>query len=133
MQLGAWPARSHLPLRWAGPHQPSSASHCLPGIGCPPFRAEWASGPSARRVFVVCVQSHKKGSHSSGLFRAKVCNEHGMTQRNGTGMFPREVGQRPPGGFCQWTSQRLMPNFTLTQLPKSGLDRSGILAYTALV
>jgi hypothetical protein len=39
-------------------------------------------------LFVVCVQSYKKDSPSSGLFRVKVCNEHGMIQRNGTGMFP---------------------------------------------
>jgi hypothetical protein len=24
-----------------------------------------------------------------------------MAQRNGTGMFPREVVQKPQGGFCQ--------------------------------
>ena len=46
--------------------------------------------------FVVCVQSYKKDSPSSGLFRVKVYNEHGMAQRNGTGMFPREVVQKPP-------------------------------------
>jgi hypothetical protein len=34
-------------------------------------------------------------ARSSGLFRAKVYNEHGMAQRNGTGMFPREVMDRP--------------------------------------
>ena len=57
-------------------------------------------GWSGLAVFVVCVQSYKKDSPSSGLFRVKVCNtfayasgagEHGMAQRNGTGMFPREV------------------------------------------
>ena len=37
--------------------------------------------------FVVCVQSHKKASPSSGLFRVEVYNEHGKTQRNGTGSF----------------------------------------------
>jgi hypothetical protein len=47
-------------------------------------------------VFVVCVQSYKKDSPSSGLFRVKVYNEHGMAQRNGTGMFPREVMDRFP-------------------------------------
>jgi hypothetical protein len=47
-------------------------------------------------VFVVCVQSYKKDSPSSGLFRVKVYNEHGMAQRNGTGMFPREVMNRFP-------------------------------------
>ena len=55
--------------------------------------------------FVVCVQSYKKDSPSSGLFRVKVYNEHGMAQRNGTGMFPREVAQKPRG-FClaKWRS-----------------------------
>ena len=52
-------------------------------------------------LFVVCVQSYKKDSPSSGLFRVKVYNEHGMAQRNGTGMFPQEVVQKPPSGFCQ--------------------------------
>lgn len=33
---------------------------------------------------------------SSGLFRVKVYNKHGMAQRNGTGMFPREVMNRFP-------------------------------------
>ena len=47
-------------------------------------------------VFVVCVQSYKKDSPSSGLFRVKVYNEHGMAQKNGTGMFPREVMNRFP-------------------------------------
>jgi hypothetical protein len=47
-------------------------------------------------VFVVCVQSHKKDSPSSGLFRVRVYNEHGMAQRNGTGMFPRQVMNRFP-------------------------------------
>ena len=31
-----------------------------------------------------------------GLFRVKVYNEHGMVQRNATGMFPREVVSRFP-------------------------------------
>ena len=31
--------------------------------------------------FVVCVQSYKKDSPSSGLFRVKVFNEHGMAQK----------------------------------------------------
>ena len=53
----------------------SKPVHCLPG-------------------FVVCVPSGKKNSPSPGLFRVKVYNEHGMTQRNGTGMFPREVMNR---------------------------------------
>jgi len=38
----------------------------------------------------------KKDSPSSGLLRVKVYNEHGMAQRNGTGMFPREVMKRFP-------------------------------------
>jgi uncharacterized protein YbgA (DUF1722 family)/uncharacterized protein YbbK (DUF523 family) len=38
----------------------------------------------------------KKDSPSSGLFRVKVYNKHGMAQRNGTGMFPREVMNRFP-------------------------------------
>jgi hypothetical protein len=38
----------------------------------------------------------KKDSPSSGLFRVKVYNEHGMAQRNGNGMFPREVMNRFP-------------------------------------
>ena len=46
--------------------------------------------------------AYKKDSPSSGLFRVRVYNAdkgtsaHGMAQRNGTGMFPREVVQRPP-------------------------------------
>jgi hypothetical protein len=55
--------------------------------------------------FVVCVQSYKKDSPSSGLFRVKVYNtfasasgagEHGMAHKNGTGVFPREVMNRFP-------------------------------------
>ncbi|MGD8398701.1 MAG: DUF523 and DUF1722 domain-containing protein [Anaerolineae bacterium] len=38
----------------------------------------------------------KKDSPSSGLFRVKVYNEHGMAQRNGTGIFPRAVMARMP-------------------------------------
>ncbi len=38
----------------------------------------------------------KKDSPSSGLFRVKVYNDHGMAQKNGTGMFPREVMNRFP-------------------------------------
>jgi hypothetical protein len=29
-----------------------------------------------------------------------VYDEHGTAQRNGTGMFPREVVQKAPGSFC---------------------------------
>jgi hypothetical protein len=39
------------------PHLQVSASRALVA---PTFKAEWASGSSIRRVFVVCVQSHKK-------------------------------------------------------------------------
>ena len=38
----------------------------------------------------------KEDSPSSGLFRVGVYNEDGMAQRNGTGMFPREVMNRFP-------------------------------------
>ena len=38
----------------------------------------------------------KKDSPSSGLFRVKVYNEHGMAKKDGTGMFPREVMNRFP-------------------------------------
>ena len=38
----------------------------------------------------------KKDSPSSGLFRVKVYNKHGMAQKNGTGMFPCEVMNRFP-------------------------------------
>jgi uncharacterized protein YbgA (DUF1722 family) len=48
------------------------------------------------RFFVGCVQSYKKDSPSSGLFRVKVYNEHGMAERNGMGMFPRALKERFP-------------------------------------
>jgi uncharacterized protein YbgA (DUF1722 family)/uncharacterized protein YbbK (DUF523 family) len=35
----------------------------------------------------------KKDSPSSGLFRVKVYNEHGMAERSGVGMFAREVAR----------------------------------------
>jgi len=38
----------------------------------------------------------KKDSPSSGVFRVKVYNEHGMAQRNGMGIFPRELMNRFP-------------------------------------
>jgi uncharacterized protein YbgA (DUF1722 family)/uncharacterized protein YbbK (DUF523 family) len=38
----------------------------------------------------------KKDSPSSGLFRVKVHNEHGMAQRIGTGIFPRALMKRFP-------------------------------------
>ena len=51
---------------------------------------------SGEQVFVVCVQSYEKDSPTSGLFHVKVYTEHGIAQRNGTGMFPREVMNRFP-------------------------------------
>jgi uncharacterized protein YbgA (DUF1722 family)/uncharacterized protein YbbK (DUF523 family) len=44
----------------------------------------------------LCGFVAKKDSPSSGLFRVKVYNEHGMAQRNGTGIFPRELMNRFP-------------------------------------
>ena len=38
----------------------------------------------------------KKDSPSSGLFRVRVYNAHGIPGRTGTGMFPREVTRRFP-------------------------------------
>ena len=38
----------------------------------------------------------KKDSPSSGVFRVKVYNEHGMAQRNGTGIFPGALMNRFP-------------------------------------
>jgi uncharacterized protein YbgA (DUF1722 family)/uncharacterized protein YbbK (DUF523 family) len=38
----------------------------------------------------------KKDSPSSGVFRVKVYDERGMAQRNGTGIFPRELMNRFP-------------------------------------
>ena len=58
------------------------------------FKLGYASSGFA--VFVVCVQSYKKESPSYGLFRVKVYNKHGMAQRNGTSMFPREVMDQFP-------------------------------------
>jgi uncharacterized protein YbbK (DUF523 family) len=43
----------------------------------------------------------KKDSPSSGLFRVKVYNEHGMAQRSGTGMFPAGADGRV-GRCCRW-------------------------------
>ena len=43
----------------------------------------------------------KKDSPSSGLFRVKVYNKHGMAQRNGTCLFPREVVPMPRGRIGQ--------------------------------
>jgi hypothetical protein len=71
--------------------------------------SESGCGRLGLKGFVVCVQSYKKDSPSSGLFRVKVYNEHGMVQRNGTGMFPREVVTKRARGFgqthfpcCRW-------------------------------
>ncbi len=82
-------------------------------------------------VFVVCVQSYKKDSPSSGLLRVKVYNEHGMAQRNGTGMFPREVVPMPPRGigqthsrFCRWRRKA-----GSTTCPCVRISSSGCLAY----
>ena len=49
-----------------------------------------------KRQLSIVVQVHKKDSPSSGLFRVKVYSEHGMAERNGTGIFPREVMRRFP-------------------------------------
>ena len=38
----------------------------------------------------------KNDSPSSGMFRVRVYNEHGMAERTGTGIFPREVMKRFP-------------------------------------
>jgi uncharacterized protein YbgA (DUF1722 family)/uncharacterized protein YbbK (DUF523 family) len=42
-------------------------------------------------VLGLCGFVFKKGSPSSGLFRAKIYDEHGMPSRSGPGLFPREV------------------------------------------
>jgi uncharacterized protein YbgA (DUF1722 family)/uncharacterized protein YbbK (DUF523 family) len=44
----------------------------------------------------LCGFVFKKDSPSSGLFRVKVYNEHGMAVRTGTGIFPRELMGRFP-------------------------------------
>jgi uncharacterized protein YbgA (DUF1722 family)/uncharacterized protein YbbK (DUF523 family) len=44
----------------------------------------------------LCGFVFKKDSPSSGLFRVKVYNEHGMAERTGTGLFAREVRRRFP-------------------------------------
>lgn len=38
----------------------------------------------------------RKDSPMSGLYRVPVCNGHGVAQRNGTGLSPRQVMQKPP-------------------------------------
>lgn len=44
----------------------------------------------------LCGFVFKKDSPSSGLFRVRVYDEHGMPRRTGTGIFPREVMNRFP-------------------------------------
>ncbi|MGQ9600356.1 MAG: YbgA family protein [Anaerolineae bacterium] len=44
----------------------------------------------------LCGFVFKKDSPSSGLFRVRVYDEHGMARRTGTGIFPREVMNRFP-------------------------------------
>ena len=44
----------------------------------------------------LCGFVFKKDSPSSGLFRVKVYNEHGIAQRHGTGIFPRAIMNRFP-------------------------------------
>lgn len=57
----------------------------------------WAQGRLEELAAMnLCGFVAKKDSPSSGLFRVKVYNEHGMVQRNGTGMFLREVMNRFP-------------------------------------
>ena len=67
-------------------------------------------------VFVVCVPSYKKDSPSSSLFLVKVYNEHGIAQRNGTSMFPREVMNRfpllPLEEECRLNDMPLRENFS---------------------
>jgi uncharacterized protein YbgA (DUF1722 family)/uncharacterized protein YbbK (DUF523 family) len=57
----------------------------------------WARG---RLDDLAAVNLHgfvfKKDSPSSGLFRVRVYNEHGMAQRVGTGIFPQELMNRFP-------------------------------------
>jgi hypothetical protein len=73
--------------------------------------------------FVARVPSCRKDSSSSGLFRVKVYNAdaaasaHGTAQRNGTGMFPREIVQKP----LPPQMGRLLPNaFPLLPLEEEG-------------
>ena len=58
---------------------------------------DWARGRLEELATMdLCGFVAKKDSPSSGLFRVKVYNEHGMAQRNGTGVFPRELMIRFP-------------------------------------
>jgi uncharacterized protein YbgA (DUF1722 family)/uncharacterized protein YbbK (DUF523 family) len=57
----------------------------------------WASGRlEALAGIGLCGFVFKKDSPSSGLFRVKVYNEHGMAARTGTGMFARALRERFP-------------------------------------
>jgi len=57
----------------------------------------WAQGRLEELAAMdLCGFVAKKDSPSSGLFRVKVYNEHGMAERNGTGIFPRELMNRFP-------------------------------------
>jgi hypothetical protein len=71
--------------------RPSEASVRLSGSGF-----ELSELVQRLAGFVVWVPSCGEDSPSSGLFRVRVYNEHGVAQRNGTGMFPREVMKRFP-------------------------------------
>ena len=65
-----------------------------------------------------------------GLFRVKVYSEHGMAQRNGTGMFPREVVQKPLPPLVG----RLLPSkgatgpFGMKRFPLLPLEEEGRLS-----
>jgi len=57
----------------------------------------WAKGRLEELATMdLCGYVAKKDSPSSGVFRVKVYNEHGMAQRTGTGIFPRELSNRFP-------------------------------------
>jgi uncharacterized protein YbbK (DUF523 family) len=57
----------------------------------------WARGRLEQLAeMALCGFVLKKDSPSSGLFRVKVYNEHGMAERTGTGIFPRELMNRFP-------------------------------------
>jgi uncharacterized protein YbgA (DUF1722 family)/uncharacterized protein YbbK (DUF523 family) len=57
----------------------------------------WAQGRLEELAAMdLCGFVAKKDSPSSGLFRVKVYNEHGMAQRNGMGIFPCELMNRFP-------------------------------------
>ncbi len=57
----------------------------------------WAKGRLEELAAMdLCGFVAKKNSPSSGVFRVKVYNEHGMAQRIGMGIFPRELRDRFP-------------------------------------